>query len=555
MTIPKPIRDSGMVALWLFLTTLSVNSYAQQFAKYKCSAKGENGEIILETREIINSRILKESAFSLFIDFDQNTITFQDSAAYPFKFSSNKISEKTTSEQYSFASYETAPGISQDLRIDRRSGEFYFSRTWDITYNSNSNSTSQKIIELRGSCRLIQEQLNFTISKFSPAKPFKFGDVAIPAQFSFAWDFSEGLASVWARDAGVEKSGAIDKNGNLKIPLNFSLLRSFISGLAGACSQGVTRKCGYINSGGQWVIEPIYDEVWDFKDGFATVSLGKDGAVLDTKTGKYINEGGKKSAYIDARGEILGNKFFDKAYDFNEGMAPIGAGEESEGRLWGFVDRSGNEVIPPKFGPGLVSAVEQFSEGLAPALQGDWQEGKYGYIEKSGKFAIPPIYSQAANFSEGKAMVCKDVRPPKRAGADKSYPYLPQHDVPVCSFIDRNAKLLFPLRSYYYGNFHGGLATACRRDNYWDAPSPSCGYIDANGKLVIGERFISAEDFKNGYAKVSISRKPLLFGLINKKGDFVIKPIYSDLGSVSEGFLAFQAGEFPSGKWGYLWAR
>ena len=58
------------------------------------------------------------------------------------------------------------------------------------------------------------------------------------------------------------QSGAIDRNGDLKIPLTFSLLRGFSSGRAGACSQGVARKCGYINLNGRWLIEPVYDEVF-----------------------------------------------------------------------------------------------------------------------------------------------------------------------------------------------------------------------------------------------------------------------------------------------------
>jgi hypothetical protein len=536
--------------LWACIATIGADAQVQQFAKYQCSARGENGEVKVETRETINSKALRESAFTLLIDFEKNLINFQDSTAYPFKVISNQLLEETTSDQYFFKSYDSDERASQDLRIDRRSGVFYFSRTWD------ANFSTYKFIELRGLCRKIQENLDFKVNKRIAAKAYKFGDVVIPPQFSIAGDFSEGLASVWARDGGVVKSGAIDPNGDLKIPLAFSLVRSFSSGRAGVCTHGVARKCGYINKDGQWVIEPVYDEVGDFKDGFATVVLGKTRDVPNTKTGKISTTGGKKTAYIDVRGEILGNTFFDSAYGFSEGLGSVGRGSEREDRLWGFVDRSGNEVIPLKFGPGLTSAVDEFREGLAPALQGNWREGKYGYIDKSGRFLIPPTYSQAKPFFEGKAMVCRVVQPAKKPEADEKSPFAGlMDDKRECSFIDRTGKLLFPFKNYYYGNFSNGLATACRRDTYLNFSSPSCGYIDARGRLVISEKFIMAEDFKNGYATVSVSSNPQLWGLINAKGEFVIKPIYSELGSVSEGFLAFRVGDSLSGKWGYMWAR
>jgi hypothetical protein len=153
-------------------------------------------------------------------------------------------------------------------------------------------------------------------------------------------------------------------------------------------------------------------------------------------------------------------------------------------------------------------------------------------------------------------MVCRTVKPPKNADAGKNSPFSdPIFDKVECSFIDKNGKILFPYQQYYYGNFSGGLASACRRDTYLDFSSPSCGYINAVGKLVIGEKFVRAEDFVNGYAKVAVSSKPYLWGLINSNGKFVIQPLYSDLGNVSEGLVAFKVGDDYSGKWGYLYAR
>src|SRR5690242_17555808 len=47
---------------------------------------------------------------------------------------------------------------------------------------------------------------------------------------------------------------------------------------------------------------------------------------------------------------------------------------------YGYMDRSGKLVIQPQF-----DKAEEFSEGLAPVQAGN----RWGYTDKSGKFAIP----------------------------------------------------------------------------------------------------------------------------------------------------------------------
>ncbi|EAK1349894.1 WG repeat-containing protein, partial [Campylobacter coli] len=50
---------------------------------------------------------------------------------------------------------------------------------------------------------------------------------------------------------------------------------------------------------------------------------------------------------------------------------------------WGFIDKSGKIVIEPKF-----DGVGNFSEGLA----GVELNGKWGFIDKSGKIVIEPKF-------------------------------------------------------------------------------------------------------------------------------------------------------------------
>ena len=63
---------------------------------------------------------------------------------------------------------------------------------------------------------------------------------------------------------------------------------------------------------------------------------------------------------------------------------------------WGFIDKNGVLVIPPKFEFALP-----FSEGLAIACHGD----NRGFIDKKGEFVIPERFDYATSFSGGLSLV------------------------------------------------------------------------------------------------------------------------------------------------------
>ncbi|MBE9577584.1 WG repeat-containing protein [Moraxella sp. K1664] len=82
-------------------------------------------------------------------------------------------------------------------------------------------------------------------------------------------------------------------------------------------------------------------------------------------------------------------------YDFvnclSEGLASV----EQNGK-WGFIDNTGKVVIPVQY-----DYVGYFSEGLATVKQ----NGKFGFIDKTGKVVIPVQYDNAWVFENGKAEV------------------------------------------------------------------------------------------------------------------------------------------------------
>ena len=80
---------------------------------------------------------------------------------------------------------------------------------------------------------------------------------------------------------------------------------------------------------------------------------------------------------------------YDAVGDFSDGLAPV----QTNGK-WGFIDMTGKVIIPLQF-----DEADSFSEKLA-AVQTD---DKWGYINRTGTFVITPQFDDARHFSENLA--------------------------------------------------------------------------------------------------------------------------------------------------------
>ena len=78
---------------------------------------------------------------------------------------------------------------------------------------------------------------------------------------------------------------------------------------------------------------------------------------------------------------------------FHEGLAKV---QDANGK-WGYIDKTGKVIIPCQWKYAL-----NFNEGLAKVADDNW---KYGYIDKTGKVVIPCKWNWAEDFSEGLANV------------------------------------------------------------------------------------------------------------------------------------------------------
>src|SRR6266568_7661557 len=63
---------------------------------------------------------------------------------------------------------------------------------------------------------------------------------------------------------------------------------------------------------------------------------------------------------------------------------------------YGYIDRTGRIVIPAHF-----YRAEDFSEGLAAVSFDSSYPGKWGYVDQTRRFVIAPRFPDAHNFSSG----------------------------------------------------------------------------------------------------------------------------------------------------------
>ena len=275
---------------------------------------------------------------------------------------------------------------------------------------------------------------------------------------------------------------------------------------------------GFLNRNGKVVIQPTYEGVRPFHEGIALVWTGGYPGYIDRNETVIWSP----SVTLDMSEEELTDLEIDLGY-FYEGLARV----KDKGRF-GFIDRTGKYAIKPQF----LSAGD-FSEGLAWA---ETAEG-IGFIRKDGTFAIKAQYDGVGTFYDGLA--------PVEVGGKWRY-------------INEASQMVIKPQFDKTGGFSEGLAsvgianpgekrgTDILERMKWKHNFPGqCGYIDKTGKIVIDAQFGETGVFSEGLAAV---RKGKAWGYIDKTGKILIGAEYDLAEPFSEGLAAVFLGE----KWGYI---
>lgn len=138
----------------------------------------------------------------------------------------------------------------------------------------------------------------------------------------------------------------------------------------------------------------------------------------------------------------------------------------------------------------------------------------YGYINKNGETIIKPQFGNAGDFHEGLAYACKYGK---------------------CGYINKTGDFIIKRKFLATRDFHEGLA-AVKKGSF-------CGYIDKSGKFIIKPKFIWAGDFHEGLAQVTfwdgVKRKDDYTNGIKDDYDSGRNPVktLSNLVNIKDGYI------------------
>jgi hypothetical protein len=276
-------------------------------------------------------------------------------------------------------------------------------------------------------------------------------------------------------------------------------------------------KVGFINRGGQQVIDPLFESARPFRCGLASVMQQKKWGAIDDQGGlriqpvsdlplrinedRAIYEVNGRRGVMDLAGRIILEPKYRTIGEFREGVAWMSSGD-----FYGFISSNGEELIAP-----FYEDARSFSDGVAPVKLG----GKWGFITKALQLEIPLQFDFALTFSEGLARVRQNE---------------------LWGYISRNGEYLIQPQYQSARDFHEGLA-GVEAVGKW-------GYIDRKGEMIIEPSFREAGDFIEGIGFASPAGHPHRhYGFIDRSGNFAISPRYEMVGTFRQGLCFVELPE------------
>jgi WG containing repeat len=111
---------------------------------------------------------------------------------------------------------------------------------------------------------------------------------------------------------------------------------------------------------------------------------------------------GSDGVYVDTTGKKVIDKNFYRGWDFSEGLADGFAKIEIEGKI-GYTDHSGRFAISPQFRSG-----NSFKNGMARVILDELcsypqNPCRCTFIDKTGRVLTGQRYEEARDFAEGRA--------------------------------------------------------------------------------------------------------------------------------------------------------
>lgn len=240
-----------------------------------------------------------------------------------------------------------------------------------------------------------------------------------------------------------------------------------------------------------------------------------------TNEGLGYVQSGKNYGFIDKTGQLVIPAQYELTSGFSEGLAAV-----KQNGKFGYINTKGEMVISGKY----VMA-DRFKYGFAMVVT-DKTGGKYGYIDKEGKEVIPLIYSNITKLVNGYAAAyiydlaskSKKLYLVNTSGLQKEF------DGDYIDIVDGKYVRISKNDEYTYYDFNGNQLKFANNKNavisnglMLLSKDGKYGYMDEQGNMVTPFDYVSAQPFDVNSIAIVAKDKDNYYG-IDKTGKTVINP-------------------------------
>ncbi|MBS1957108.1 MAG: WG repeat-containing protein [Cyanobacteria bacterium SZAS-4] len=325
-----------------------------------------------------------------------------------------------------------------------------------------------------------------------------------------SWPSSEGLRKI--TDYSSDAVGFVDEKGTVVLPAVYSMAGDFHDGLAavkfrkesihGTVAKNEFEKWAYINRQGETVLAPAYHDAGQFENGVAPVAIDGHGVLIN-----------KKGVTIATSSTSGAPRQFGDLYEMS--------GKDYK---CGLMDATGKFVVPPIYD--RIEAISDtkdvvrgrnYTNKSVPYTTSNeyfkvFQNGKCGLISNTGELLIPIQHKDIASYNKGHAVVKRDFRwglvdAHNNYIIEANYDFISRYDDIIATKTHTGKWNVFDSNGKLLNTKIDGAMADMTSPWLWDGMAAfviddKCGFLNGKGEVAIKPDYDLVQHFSNGFGLV-----------------------------------------------------